>query len=1335
MASFDRGLSSECNSIDEGLGTIGQTDNSNQTGRYGHIGVLCQTSIMEETAVVIRTRSIACQTDRSALRDGVRGASKPRKNSQSQTSFDQDISEAHPQVPTVHFQTSSRPERFETQESLQPEPDADLRAPSPTRPSTLDLSKKQKKPPTNFNKVQKMDASSIKSSSVPPDKVERKRSFLSKKASVVSAASGTSEKSLSSSFRSPFNKKRDDTGSASSRSVSPMLQIRQRIASLSPRRKKKNIAKTKLEALLTRTGTAAGEGTDEYDGINNLSVDSAINPDRPGSMTSRSMPSHSLSPKPSRNKKDSHALNKLHALIDRTRMVHTGDANHEHALTTNVDIHQYPLSHSDDSRRRSKSTPPEPEPFMRHRLSLGAVWGAGHHEHGHHGHGHHAHHGHVHPHTSIISKSPSNPPSPFEEKVIKKFSIQEDDDSPDEGRRDSPTASHSADPSAMEVLEEEEFAQNSPPTDHEEEKKFGETLLTVEEQDEESGAIDLLDKVLKEKAQEEQILLRKKVLDDREKRQTFRTAPVDRPRSQTREIPVVDLNVYVVEAEKQTTPSPTQRIKLNLHLNQDHSIDEDPGSKPLKDRQADPENWRNFCEQGLLNKRRARIERGRGSEIDDDSATWADFNHDKNARRTSELSIPVIIETAWTPQEHRVINFATPSPSMCWEPANEGTGEESDNPAPVSNSPSFDDFSGNAFTQTNSSSMTSITDLDHVKAQHDDSASEYEQADHEKGIVITIEPASTESPNSAGEPLKSMEKAEETVPDLSKKSETTPPALSNGSPAPVQITPIRKAPPAPVRKAPPPPPAKVSVPTVPTEYIQTDSSTVETDYSSQALGNLSEDPAHQEWPAAPEPISYDYNYDASAYSYPENYTADNGYYAEGYYNTWQESGTSGEYQQETDSTQYYTDNYYNSAHEAVLSESNTTDPTSVNEYRINENGVSVVLGSRADPTGHDVIMSDPSAIDIVSDDSPPKDPGNASAHVDNEPQHVANLTDEQVESSPLLEEDADEDAATVIWHPDATAGDLSSVLEATSQAVMDTHEEIAVQSKHRRLSKVPYTSLDVEDTQEDDTIRNVPEEETVEPLLQNAADTVETEQGTEEDSAVVNQCYPGAEEGFYDPAIYDPAGTGYDINSQEYYDYYYGGSQYNTFEQPANPENNIRADAQIYPLSTDYTTSEQPPDAPDNSYQNAEYYSQYSYEAPAEQADSLYAFDQRYSYDPGQGSSVVSAAEVHDPYYDQAWSQQNAESSWPTFNAYVPPEAEVVGAQYAETSSEDESPPFAASSSNQAISGLPKERLFDDNLEDLPYGNLRPEPKKKDGTATGYAKVAKGASNQISRPL
>ncbi|XP_055353395.1 putative stoned B-like protein isoform X2 [Paramacrobiotus metropolitanus] len=1417
LASFDRGLSSEGNSFEEDLCNLGQTDQ--HTGKKSaRIGVLCQTSIMEENTAAVKTRSIACQTDRSALRDGVKGPSKQRKSSQSQTSFDQEpMTELH-QAAAVHFRAApapapSRAEKYEKQESLQPEPDADLRAPSPTRPSTLDLTRKQKKSPTSFSKVQKMENPTTKSAAAtapPPEKGERKRSLLGKKASVVSATSGVSEKSesksRSSSFRSPFNKKtRDDTGSASSRSVSPMLQIRQRIASLSPRRKKKSIATTKLEALLNRTEIVAAEmelGTDEFDaagargagGGGALSVDAnRIDRDRPGSMN-RTMPSHSLSPKPSRNKKESHAFSKLQALIDRTRMAHIGDhANHEHALTTHADVHHTP-GHGENNRRRSKSTPPEPENLhTAHRLSLGAVWS--HHPH-HHVHGH----GHRDSHSNISNKSPSNPPSPFE--VTKKFSIQEDEEIREtEKKRPSPPHAHHQPlptddntpdiPHTTQAIVEQEHP-SSPLAEIEEEKKKGETLLTVEEQDEEaSSTSDLLDKMLKQKAQEELILLKKRVKDEREKRQTFRTAPVERPRSQTREIAVVDLNAYVAEAEKQPASSPTQRIKLNLHLNQDHSLDEDTTTgKPAKDRQADPENWRNFCEQGLLNKRRSRLERSKGSEaVDEHGSSWADFEIDDHASHSNQLPIPVIIETAWTPQEHRVITVVTPSPSICWDPPQQDGSAHSADESDHSRSTSFDDFSGNAFTQTaNSSSTNSFAEPTPSSTPHHDDfptvhVTEENQPTVHVEVVSPINVVSTVE--SAAQVMDSVNSSKESP----LATEVVQPATTA---PPTQTVPLRKAPPAPTRKATAPPPPKTvnQIPEASTVHeVAAVPQVPVSDEANAQVPDAGQAAAWSDYAAGYYQTEGNLNYDPSAYYYTDQgYTADNGYYTQGYYESWQPPAPDGT--GADSSAAYYTDTSYygnntGTSYQAQVILDNTGEESAMNDYTITSNvdGVAVVLGSQADPMGHDVVMSDPSAIDIASannrvDDSIPLQHSAqdnlatafAVSNVQQPSQHyeptgpspdaitMNNQHQLEQEQSPLLEaEDAEADeepnpddisapAAPLHTVPtDSTERDASFQPLVEDTAIDQTDIDYAMQTKHRRLSKVPYTSLDVEENPEDETTEStqiVPEEETVEPLLQGAADVVETEEEVKDERAgnavaehevlpvqpdVSQQQHATAdvaayEQPAYDPAIYDPHGTGYDINSQEYYDYYYGAAAQQSFAGYTDEHAGLYQQTEEQPYSAHQT----------------DYYSQYSGGSTAAEPDysstsnyeqtSSYNYDQ--TYDSAYGNTTESQPSAD--YYDQSWGANQAapEPEWPTFNAYVQPETAAHTEQYADTSDEDETA-AAASVQHQLTSTLPKERLFDDTEEVLPYGNMRPEPKKKETAVPGYIKVAKGKKKDL----
>ena len=164
----------------------------------------------------------------------------------------------------------------------------------------------------------------------------------------------------------------------------------------------------------------------------------------------------------------------------------------------------------------------------------------------------------------------------------------------------------------------------------------------------------------------------------------------------------------------------------------------------------------------------------------------------------------------------------------------------------------------------------------------------------------------------------------------------------------------------------------------------------------------------------------------------------------------------------------------------------------------------------------------------------------------------------------------DEDATTVIWNPAtgqegredldmSTVEDNEAFQPSTTPPVEDVRivpEEkddgsgidYAAQSKHRRLSKVPYTSLDVQDDEgTTEPTENVPDEETVTPLLEaevtEGANHEETFPPPPDDmmkESEPQQSHVSEEYAYeYDPAIYDPHGTGYTINSQEYIDYYY----------------------------------------------------------------------------------------------------------------------------------------------------------------------------------------------------
>ena len=139
--------------------------------------------------------------------------------------------------------------------------------------------------------------------------------------------------------------------------------------------------------------------------------------------------------------------------------------------------------------------------------------------------------------------------------------------------------------------------------------------------------------------------------------------------------------------------------------------------------------------------------------------------------------------------------------------------------------------------------------------------------------------------------------------------------------------------------------------------------------------------------------------------------------------------------------------------------------------------------------------------------------------------------------------------------PDAAAS--ASSFQPLDESVRADNDGSGVdyptQTKHRRLSKVPYTSLDVPEPEDDDAGAGsdsqalVPEEEIVTPLLNDRDEPTGVgdepalpEPPTAEVLAAAVADYDPAA---YDPAIYDPAGTGYDYNSQEYYNYYYGSLQ------------------------------------------------------------------------------------------------------------------------------------------------------------------------------------------------
>ncbi|GAV08632.1 hypothetical protein RvY_18296 [Ramazzottius varieornatus] len=1434
LASFDSGLSSVYNSFDEGLGTVGYSADLPGSSQR-HIGVLCQTSIMEETAVVVKTRSIACQTERSALRDGVK--SKPRKSSQSQTSFEaepitidvqSDSPLASPSTsstavkrPTVLVETRT----YNKQSSLQPSEYEVDRAPSPSRPQTLDLSKKQKKSPTSFSKVQKLDvrARPVSASSAPSSSsavsTERKRSLLSKKSSDPSASPDAQVKSRSSSFKSPFKRKESTAtgGSSSSRSASPMLSVRQRMASLSPRRSKKNnLARNKLEALLTHVQVSQ-VGTDVME-TGDLSASSTLNRNSNRSLSSPRPPSHSLSPKAFR-KGESHALNKLQQLIDRTRLsvsAHPHDQPNHTNQRHSVDVHH---GHADDGRRRSKSTPPQPEPLSAaHRVSMGDVWGFHHHQ---------RHHTQRHSHdtataSSVLSNdTPSNPPSPFEPETVTKksaFSLQEPkgrpsppqppqdntDDDDDDDDQDEQSSSKDQNNIPFQNTGDEQTANEGIDTEGggEDSKQDKEdTLLTATEENEEdlpSGQVsDILDKVLREQAKRDIAQLRQKVRDERQKRQTFRTAPVQRPRSATRDMAVVDLEAYVAEAEKEgaSTQGSAQRIKLKLRLNQQdssqQSIDDDGATTQGKEKEGrqpslvDGDDWKRFCQQGLLNKRASRLQRSTASQGSDwqPDFTQASFNQD------NKLPIPIIIETAWTPQEHRLLNV-TPSPSGHFRQSTDHASSTNDN-SPTASTPPTDQHNkvDIHITANVAANPEEAFGGDSASAQSPSTASHNAFASDSFAAQDSFSPIYPGQEHSDGiSPLSSSSTAaaagvEEVA---SSASAVTMSPATSGEETAKTVVPTRKAPPAPVRKAPPPPgppssAAKVSV----AEPLQEVS----------VIG-----PAEENVALVPQDQDAYYGHDDPTLSaaYYANYSQDG---SAAYYYT-DEAGnyySYGDYsqQQQWDGSQGSADQYGYDSYDS-------TGQAAGEYYQQEDNqGVQAVLSDVRD-SGRDAILTDPTAIDTAPDQEESNAAQHHYQHVSQEQpqlqqQQPSQANDDRLQTdteqdsnglqgqhagrSPLLSDSQGEEseANTVIWNPasgqegrqtpNATTLEDNETFQALAEEVgLRSPQEddgsgidLAQQSKHRRLSKVPYTSLDVQDEEEAATDsatttqgnENMAEEESVTPLLQ--AELTEGGEGTEgeafppppeelmiegghREGSDVYATEGGATQYDYDLAIYDPHGTGYAIGSQEYNAYYYpqhategeGGydasahatenhvsesyygtaedEQYYAQEPSAYATGEGSASVPSYEYSTTYSTT----------YPAAQDYSSY----PAEQSTTTHSHSWSYGADSQQPATVQPAR------VEQEWKV-------PTYATYLPPTAATTATshyptadeqQYEEEEGYEGHEGYEGYGQEEAVgqtSALPRERLFDEE-ETLPFGQFRPQPKKKDPTLPLHMKMAKG---------
>jgi hypothetical protein len=225
----------------------------------------------------------------------------------------------------------------------------------------------------------------------------------------------------------------------------------------------------------------------------------------------------------------------------------------------------------------------------------------------------------------------------------------------------------------------------------------------------------------------------------------------------------------------------------------------------------------------------------------------------------------------------------------------------------------------------------------------------------------------------------------------------------------------------------------------------------------------------------------------------------------------------------------------------------------------------------------------------------------------------------------------------------------------------------------------------VDDNQDEEAQATLPDEETVTPLL----DATDEDPIRETQEPITAETYDPA---LYDPAIYDPAGTGYDINSQEYYDYYYGHLQ----QPPTAETSNPAADQYEEPVY----------------YQEPSHYEEPSAMVPSYEYNTSYPSAEDYS---------TTYSNYDASAYDTQTSWKQPEPEWPTYNAYVPPvePAAADAGNYEETSEEE------PEEVQPAGSGLPKERLFDE--EDMvPFGNLRPEPKKKETSVPLHLKMAKG---------
>ena len=98
------------------------------------------------------------------------------------------------------------------------------------------------------------------------------------------------------------------------------------------------------------------------------------------------------------------------------------------------------------------------------------------------------------------------------------------------------------------------------------------------------------------------------------------------------------------------------------------------------------------------------------------------------------------------------------------------------------------------------------------------------------------------------------------------------------------------------------------------------------------------------------------------------------------------------------------------------------------------------------------------------------------------------------------------------------------------------------------------------------------------------------------------------------------------------------------------------------------------------------------------------------------------------PSSEPAATTQSPE--WPTYNAYVAPETTAVtgSAGYEESSGGEEYAEEYGGQEESVYYGestLPKEKLFTDE-DPASFGNMRPEPKKKEGAVPLHLKMAKG---------